>query len=521
MAQQGERGHDEAEAARQKIHSLRTSLTHLTAHISSLTSRLTLSQSTLAALRLSSDKAAAKYAEETSALRALCAVWEGRWREERRAREEAEEKSRAVGEKGEAGRRVLNGRRERRETEMRVLHEPAKRPSRRRSSTTSSSSAPLSSSPSTLRAPSRTSKSTSRNARTPRARTSKGALLAHLSRELEREKTEAVAALAEKEEEIVRLRADHASRRSEAQQLYASLDTLFSLGVPHLSTAQTVPLPRAEDDEAEQLRSSHHSLPLHPLAQHTSILSHPSLAAAALHSRSRSAAYQDISSISQLPPDVGETLRLEEEVRGLEREIARLGSTAVSDPPLGAQAVPQDASLLVEPDLSPTDCLALLSTISDLTAQLERLQKELREVKNERAALRGVCERYRRNSEETTSTQQPLGWKEREEELLARVEELEAECSRLSHLLHLSEHESAALASQLQSTHASIDALSDRVRRKLEEQKGKLERAREECRELREEGRAWRERCEALEAEMGMGMVIGEEREGGSGGSID
>jgi hypothetical protein len=56
--------------------------------------------------------------------------------------------------------------------------------------------------------------------------------------------------------QIIRLQADHDARRFEAQQLYSSLDTLLSLGVPSATTtASTVPLPPVDENEAEQVRS--------------------------------------------------------------------------------------------------------------------------------------------------------------------------------------------------------------------------------------------------------------------------
>lgn len=73
---------------------------------------------------------------------------------------------------------------------------------------------------------------------------------------------------------------------------------------------------------------------------------------------------------------------------------------------------------------------------------------------------------------------------------------------RLSRLLSSAESSVASLTAQLSSTHTSIDALSARVRRKLEEQKEKLEAACVEIEALREEAEAWRGRCEELEGVM-------------------
>ncbi|GAA5933538.1 hypothetical protein JCM10213_001302 [Rhodosporidiobolus nylandii] len=208
-------------------------------------------------------------------------------------------------------------------------------------------------------------------------------------------------------------------------------------------------------------------------------MDHPSLAAAAKHSRSRAR------STTGGKGELGETLRLEEEVRQLEREIARLGTNGAAHP---------DTSTLAEPDLSPDERQSLQSTIDDLGAQVERLQIELREAKNERAALKRVCDQYQNTASSTRHSQQV------EEEMLHRVEELEAERGRLLTLLAHSESESTQLASQLSATHDSIDALSARVRRKLEEQRAKLDVAYRECEALRGECEAWEARCRELEA---------------------
>ncbi|GAA5825063.1 hypothetical protein JCM11251_006083 [Rhodosporidiobolus azoricus] len=331
---------------------------------------------------------------------------------------------------------------------------------------------------------------------TQRSRTSKTALIGHLSRQLVKEKREAQRTLTEKDEEIARLTADQSSRRAEAQKLFDSLDTLLFLGAP--SFPQTVPIPLPVPGEAEELSSG----PSHPRPR-DSIFAHPSLVAAAAHSRSRSGG----------PPDRAETLGLEDEVRDLENEIARLNADR------SRLALDAQASTIAEPD--PTgDRQSLLTTVDELNAQVQRLQAELREAKNERAALRQAVEKYERA--------QRLHHDLPGESLLAKVEDLEAERNRLSHLLHQSEAECASLSSQLTATHSSIDALSLRIRRKLEEQKDKLRRAYEECEEWamradEAEGEAQELRGIVGEYERGMatGAKRGRQGESGSGGSID
>lgn len=72
----------------EQVTNLRTSLSHLTAHLNTLSNRLAASESTLSSLRLSQRKELVRLEEERDGLRALCGVWEGRWREERRGNED-------------------------------------------------------------------------------------------------------------------------------------------------------------------------------------------------------------------------------------------------------------------------------------------------------------------------------------------------------------------------------------------------------------------------------------------------
>ncbi|GAA5898500.1 hypothetical protein JCM6882_007799 [Rhodosporidiobolus microsporus] len=328
--------------------------------------------------------------------------------------------------------------------------------------------------------------------------------------ELAKEKKDALRKLAEKDEEIARLAADQASRRSEAQKLFDSLDTLLSLGgVPSL--AQTVPLPPAAADEAEQLSC--------PPIPRPSVLDHPSLAAAAAHSYSRQHA-QDQSRATFSTEEEGrrrETLGLEDEVRELENEIARLNASGAN------QSHQPNLSTLAEADPA-ADRQSLLLTIEELNAQVERLQVELREAKHERGALRRVVDEHQQHRSGAQPCSSP------DESLLAKVEELETERDRLAQLLHLSETECASLSHQLSATHSSIDALSLRIRRKLEEQKHKLEVAYAEVERGRDDAEEWARRARGAEGEVRRlrGRLEESERRrgggrsgGGSGDSID
>jgi uncharacterized coiled-coil protein SlyX len=82
----------------QQVTSLRTSLSHLTSHLNLLSNRLAASESTLSSLKLLHHQQLSRVEEQRDGLRALCSVWEGRWREERRLREAEELAQRSAGE---------------------------------------------------------------------------------------------------------------------------------------------------------------------------------------------------------------------------------------------------------------------------------------------------------------------------------------------------------------------------------------------------------------------------------------
>ena len=57
-------------------------------HLDDLSNRLATSESTLFSLKRLHEREMRRVEEERDAIRALCGVWEGRWREERSLREE-------------------------------------------------------------------------------------------------------------------------------------------------------------------------------------------------------------------------------------------------------------------------------------------------------------------------------------------------------------------------------------------------------------------------------------------------
>lgn len=72
----------------QQIKNLKNSLSCLTTHLEEVTSRLLTSESTLFNLKLTSRKELDELQEERDGMKILKEVWEGRYRSERRLREE-------------------------------------------------------------------------------------------------------------------------------------------------------------------------------------------------------------------------------------------------------------------------------------------------------------------------------------------------------------------------------------------------------------------------------------------------
>ncbi|GAA5978574.1 hypothetical protein JCM21900_004736 [Sporobolomyces salmonicolor] len=455
------------ERAQKKIHTLRFSLTHLTSHANSLTSRLVESESSLVSLRQQGTQTICQLEDERDGLRALCGVWQGRWREEKRMREEAEERLRS-GMKDAA--RSLNGKGSRDETTLRVIKAvkpPARPPHTRRPSSSASSSSAESTHPHVHQknAARRTSSSTLGLRHT----------IADLSSEMDRTRREADRLLAERDAEIARLEAEQRLRRDEMAQLYASLDTLLNLS--HLPAPAQSPMSAAFPSSSK----GHH--PPAPLADPrtsaslSSVLDLPAIQAIAAHSRSRLQGRASKGGVAV--EDMGDTLRLEQEIREMERTIRLLSDEENHS---RSSIVPEDgpASNTIDSVKSKFNRDTLLRTIDELNDQVSRLQRELEEVTSERTVLRRLCD------EQRVSSKQP-GNTVREEAAEAYIQRLEADRARLSRLLASSESESHSLSQQLAATHSQIEDLSTRVRRKLEEQKAKLNAAYAEIERLANE----------------------------------
>ncbi|GAA5919943.1 hypothetical protein JCM5296_002036, partial [Sporobolomyces johnsonii] len=459
------------------IHTLRSSLTHLTSHANSLTNRLVESEATVVSLRQQDTQTIRRLEEERDGLRALCGVWQGRWREEKRMREDAEERLRS-GVKDAA--RSLNGKGSRDETTLRIAK--AVKPPPRRPSSSASSSSPEPSHPHVRQenAAQRTSSSTLGLRDT----------IADLSSEVERTRRQADHLLAERDAEIARLEAEQRLRRDEMAQLYASLDTLLNLSHPPASiqspTSAAIPSALKENHPPEPSADPRTSASL------PSVLDLPAVQAIAAHSRSRLQGGASQAGIAM--EDIGDTLRLEREIREMERTIRLLSG---EEGPNRSSIGPEDGSAIntVDGVKSDFDRGTLLRTIDELNDQVSRLQRELEEVTSERTALRRLCNEQRR-----ASPKQP-GNTVREEAAEAYIQRLEADRARLSRLLAASESESHSLSQQLAATHPQIEDFSTRVLRKLEEQKTKLNAAYAEIERLADELEESERRVEELERE--------------------
>ncbi|KAJ8293822.1 hypothetical protein OF846_003086 [Rhodotorula toruloides] len=195
-----------------------------------------------------------------------------------------------------------------------------------------------------------------------------------------------------------------------------------------------------------------------------------------------------VSAVLSGPPDTAapgrmvhddETLKLEEEVRALEEEIARLDGS-------GGRGEQDNASTL---SVAPTNGSAqdgaeeglaeqqARNVIKELQRQLVVTEMRLREVENERSQLRRLLEDHAAGLARNVPAT----------ELAERVQRAEAERDRLAALLATSEEESQSLQAQLAATHQSLDTLSARVRRKLVEQKTRLEEAQQQIARLSDE----------------------------------
>ncbi|BGP09350.1 hypothetical protein JCM10049v2_005216 [Rhodotorula toruloides] len=171
-----------------------------------------------------------------------------------------------------------------------------------------------------------------------------------------------------------------------------------------------------------------------------------------------------------------ETLKLEEEVRALEEEIARLdgGTGQVEQDDASTRSMaPTNGSVQDEAKEGLAEQQAR-NVIKELERQLAMTETRLREVVNERSQLRRLLEDHAAGLARNVSAT----------ELAERVQWAEAERDRLAALLATSEEESQSLQTQLAATHQSLDTLSARVRRKLVEQKTRLEEAQQQIARL-------------------------------------
>ncbi|GAA5942015.1 hypothetical protein JCM3775_004315 [Rhodotorula graminis] len=355
---------------RTQIYALRTSLSHLTTHLDALTSRLAASESSLASLQLAHAAALAQHAEQSSAMQALCLVWEGRWREERRLRDEVQRALEAQVGVRAGGARALNGAERRRETSLTALKVSASR---------------------------------------RRTRTKSRALVAHLAHDLQHSRAEVERVREAHNDEVARLSADLHVRQSELARLYASLDALLPLYA--LALAPTAVNPPSLLPPSSPVAAA----PSTAYARPPSVLDLPDMRTAAAHSRAhaflgRQAALGEVTraqkeggeSEGEMPEEVKATLELEDEVRRLENEIARLDNPHENEPHAASSVLPVDGSQLDDAPHDPRSPLAPALDTARQQAELDRLEAErdaleaaLRQAEVERGTLERLVHEVR------------------------------------------------------------------------------------------------------------------------------
>ncbi|GAA5895665.1 uncharacterized protein JCM6883_001580 [Sporobolomyces salmoneus] len=435
------------EQAQQKIQTLRTSLSHFSSHASSLSDRLFLAESSLLSQKHHSVQQLGKVEEERAGLRALCQVWEGRWREERTRREEVEEKLREATSANDG--KKLNGATERDETRM-VASKDLQRSVR----------SGRSRSPNPPSAESWRTKSSSIS-----ETTTKESIVADLVEDTNRLKAEMSAMNENRDIEVAQLEAELRLRRSEMSQLYSSLDKLLFLSATPIQSVDPAPVLSSSTTTSGTVASGRRKSTISP-----SILDLPAVQAAAAHSRSRRSS--ELPAGDQTIEEMGNTLRLEEEIREMERKIRMLSGGPESE---GSSVEPEDGSALR--GNGDDQSARLLQHIRELEADLTAVRKQLEVATKEKESL----ERLVGKLDKPRSSDGV----EREEAQRAYIERLEADRYRLSQLLEASESEAESLSQELSSMHAQVDALSERVRLKLEEQRNKLKAAYAEIERLR------------------------------------
>ncbi|GAA5972855.1 hypothetical protein JCM3765_007909 [Sporobolomyces pararoseus] len=437
--------------AQQKIQTLRNSLSHFSSHANSLSDRLVRAESSSVSQHQRYTQQLQQAQEEADSVKALCLVWEGRWREERALREEAESNLR---EATTSSSRKLNGAAEQDETRVYIL-----KGSKFSSKSRSRSPQPPSTDSWNVKVSSQT---------VPLTETS---VAIDLTEEATRLRAEMRHLSENRDLDVSRLEAEIRLRRTEMSQLYSSLDKLLFLS--------SVTNGRSQSSFASQdLTASrkHISATKSNRAISPSILDLPAVQAAATHSRSRRVS--DLPEGDHTKEDVQETLRLEEEIRDMERKIRMLSGGPESE---GISVDPTDGSALPAGDDEAS--AILLTQIRELQAEVDTIRRQLELAIEEKERLAKLLEQ-----KSTTTSTDEQG--RREEAQRAYIERLEADRSRLSQLLEASEAESHSLSQELASMHAQVDSLSERVRLKLEEQRNKLYAAYDEIERLQKELRS-------------------------------
>lgn len=165
---------------------------------------------------------------------------------------------------------------------------------------------------------------------------------------------------------------------------------------------------------------------------------------------------------------------LEAEVRHLELELAAMAHLGLT-PRNGGGLLPDGTT-------AANERAALANTVDHLNGEVASLRQALAAVTHERSALRDLYERTKEASDRALQSGSDSEQATRQAALL--VAQLEADRARLGDLLHASEGESIALSRQLSETQDQVEHISERVKLKLIEQKGKLGEARRRIVEL-------------------------------------
>ncbi|GAA5991887.1 hypothetical protein JCM5350_001963 [Sporobolomyces pararoseus] len=235
-------------------------------------------------------------------------------------------------------------------------------------------------------------------------------VVADLAEEATRLKEEMKELSENRDLDVARLESEIQLRRTEMSQLYSSLDKLLFLSSVTDAFSRSTSAPQSSKLSKPTPASKSHR------AISPSILDLPAVQAAATHSKSRRVS--DLPEGNQTKQEVEETLRLEEEIREMERKIRMLSGGPESE---GSSVQPTGGSEL--PQETYGDSALILIQIKDLQAEIASLRQRLGLAIEEKQRVEKLLEK---KSSTTISDEQAS----REEAQRAYIERLEADRSR-------------------------------------------------------------------------------------------